>query len=107
MPDEVKGQPIRVEGARDAGRLERLEDRLRVVGPRRFPALETVLAAWLALVLLLGILADRRGVRSGLRIGALAMLWLPALAAGHRRGRSPRGPSSWPCSPAAGCCSAR
>lgn len=80
VPDEVKGQPIRVEGARDAGRLERLEDRLRVVGPRRFPALETVLAAWLALVLLLGILADRRGVRSGLRIGALAMLWLPGLA---------------------------
>ncbi len=64
VPDEVKGQPIRVEGARDAGRLERLEDRLRVVGPRRFPALETVLAAWLALVLLLGILADRRGVRA-------------------------------------------
>jgi hypothetical protein len=80
VPDEVKGQRIRIEGSRDAGRLERLEDRLRVVGPRRFPALETVLAAWLALVLLLGTVADRRGVRSALRVGALAMLWLPALA---------------------------
>ena len=79
VPSEVKGQPIRVEGERDAAVLDRLEDRLRVVGPRRFPALETVLAAWLALVLALGVLADRRGVRAALRIGALAMLWLPAL----------------------------
>jgi hypothetical protein len=80
VPGEVKGQPIRVEPGRDAGALERLEDRLRVVGPRRFPALETVLAAWLALVLALGIVADRRGVRAALRTGALGMLWLPGLA---------------------------
>jgi hypothetical protein len=80
VPGEVKGQPIRVQAGRDAAALERLEDRLRVVGPRRFPALETVLAAWLALLLALGIVADRRGVRAGLRAGALGMLWLPTLA---------------------------
>ena len=79
VPDEVKGQPLRIEGPRDAAALDRLEDRLRVVGPRRFPALEAMLAAWLALVLALGVVADRRGVRAGLRIGALAVLWLPSL----------------------------
>jgi hypothetical protein len=79
VPDEVKGQPLRIDGERDVAALDRLEDRLRVVGPRRFPALETMLAAWLALVLALGVVADRRGVRAGLRVGALAVLWLPSL----------------------------
>ena len=73
--------PQRGQGAADPrrGRARRGRARpprgpLRVVGPRRFPALETVLAAWLALVLALGVLADRRGVRAALRIGALTML---------------------------------
>ena len=94
VPSEVKGQAIRVEGERDAAVLDRLEDRLRVVGPRRFPALETVLAAWLALVLALGVVADRRGVRAALRIGALAFLSAARAAPGHRGGAAPR-TGSW------------
>jgi hypothetical protein len=76
IPSSVKGQPMRVEGSRDQGALEALSQRLRVVGPQRFPTLEAVLAAWLGLLLLLGLVADRRGYRAALRIGALGTLWI-------------------------------
>ena len=80
VPDEVKGQPIEPTGERNADTLRDLDDRLRVVGPRRFPALETLLATWLAVTLLLGLLQDRRGIRTSLRLGALAFMWvLPML----------------------------
>ena len=50
------------------------------MGPRRFPALETVFAVWLGVLLVLAVFADRRGVRAAMRIGALAFLWvLPVL----------------------------
>jgi hypothetical protein len=76
IPDDMKGQQIEVAGARDRGALESLEKRLRVVGGRRFPALETVLAAWAVVLLGLGIVADRRGTRTAMRLGALAVMWL-------------------------------
>src|SRR4051812_912839 len=80
IPKEVKGEPFRLDGKRDADMLRDLDDRLRVVGPRRFPALETLLATWLAVTLLLGLLQDRRGIRTALRLGALAFMWvLPML----------------------------
>src|SRR3954452_5423022 len=80
VPDSVKGQPMRAEGARDAAALESLGARLRVVSGRRTPTFGVLMFTWLALVLALGLAADRRGVRSGLRIGALAMFWvLPML----------------------------
>jgi hypothetical protein len=80
VPSAMKGQPVRVDGTRDAAALQSLSDRLRVVGPRRFPALFTLLAACLTIGLLLGILGDRRGVRAALRISGLAFLWvLPVL----------------------------
>jgi hypothetical protein len=75
-PSAVKGQPMRIEGKRDAATLTDLADRLTVVGGRRFPALETVLAGWVGILLLFALVADNRGVRAGLRIGALAMLWI-------------------------------
>jgi hypothetical protein len=76
IPSGMKGQLIRIEGKRDAQLLMNLDDRLAVVSTRRFPALETVLAAWLGVFLLLAVVADRRGVRAAMRIGALAMLWI-------------------------------
>jgi hypothetical protein len=76
VPDDMKGQQIEVAGSRDRGALEALEKRLRVVGGRRFPALETVLAAWAVVLLGLGIVADRRGTRTAMRLGALAVMWL-------------------------------
>jgi hypothetical protein len=76
----VKGQPIGAEGTRDAAALEAVEARLRVVSGRRTPTLTALLFTWAALTLALGVLADRRGVRAGMRIGGLAMLWvLPVL----------------------------
>ncbi len=77
IPDGVRGQPIVSEGARDAAALKSTEKRLRVVSGRRTAMLGAQLFTWLALVLALGIAADRRGVRAGLRIGALAFLWVP------------------------------
>jgi hypothetical protein len=76
VPDAMKGQPITREGKRDSAALRSFSDRLRVVNGRRFPALNTVLAAWVLLALVLGLVADRRGTRAALRIGSLAMMWL-------------------------------
>ncbi|HEX4363762.1 MAG TPA: hypothetical protein VHZ75_04370 [Solirubrobacteraceae bacterium] len=80
VPDGVRGQPIRAEGVRDAAHLTEVEARLRVVSGRRTPMLGALAFSWLALVLTLGFVADRRGVRAGMRIGALAIFWvLPLL----------------------------
>ncbi len=77
VPSGVRGQTIVSEGVRDAAALKSTEKRLRVVSGRRTAMLGALLFTWLALVLALGIAADRRGVRAGLRIGALALLWVP------------------------------
>jgi hypothetical protein len=77
VPDGVRGTPIRTEGVRDAAALRDNEKRLRVVSGRRTPTLGALAFTWLALILALGLVADRRGVRAGLRIGALAFLWVP------------------------------
>ncbi len=80
LPDGVKGQVMRAEGARDAAALKSVEARLRVVSGRRTPTLGVLMFTWLALILALGFAADRRGVRAALRIGALAIFWvLPML----------------------------
>lgn len=76
VPKTVKGQAIRIEGKRDAAALQELTDRLRVVGGRRVPALQIMLVVWLAVMLACGVFADQRGIRAGLRVGALAFLWL-------------------------------
>jgi hypothetical protein len=76
IPDAMKGEQITVTGTRDSSALQAFSDRLRVVNGRRFAALDTILAAWLLLTLVLGIVADRRGIRSALRLGALAIMWL-------------------------------
>ena len=78
IPDGVKGQPIRVEGTRDAAALATIEARLRVVNGRRTPVIFGLLFTWAALTLALGLVADRRGIRAGMRVGGLAMLWVPA-----------------------------
>jgi hypothetical protein len=76
VPDDMKGQPIVRSGKRDSAALQSISDRLRVVNGRRFPALETVLAGWLLIVLILGLIADRRGTRAAMRLGSLAIMWL-------------------------------
>ncbi len=80
VPAGVRGQPMRAEaGVRDAAALQALEARLRVVSGRRTPVLGALAFTWLALVLALGFVADRRGVRGALRIGALGFMWVPAV----------------------------
>ena len=37
VPDEMSGEPIEATGELDPGFVERLEDRLAAVGPRRAP----------------------------------------------------------------------
>ncbi|HEV7804848.1 MAG TPA: hypothetical protein VGO80_03460 [Solirubrobacteraceae bacterium] len=80
VPSDVKGQAIRAEGTADPDELKAIEARLKVVGGRRTPTLLALLFSWASLALALGLVADRRGVRAGVRIGALAVLWvLPML----------------------------
>ncbi|MDX6680655.1 MAG: hypothetical protein QOG94_694, partial [Solirubrobacteraceae bacterium] len=80
VPSGVKGQPMRAEGTANADDLRAIEARLKVVGGRRTPTLLALLFSWASLTLALGLIADRRGVRAGVRIGALAVLWvLPML----------------------------
>lgn len=77
VPRQVRGQPIVRGGVRDAAALEALDARLSVVTSRRMPALQTFLFTWLAVMLLAGIVRDRVGVRFAMRLGGLALLWLP------------------------------
>jgi hypothetical protein len=79
VPDGVRGQPIRLSGTRDAAAINALDERLSVIAARRMPALQTFLFTWLAIVLLAGIVRDRAGVRFSLRLGGLAMMWLPTM----------------------------
>ncbi|UTI65730.1 hypothetical protein NBH00_05830 [Paraconexibacter antarcticus] len=76
VPKDVKGQPIEAKGPRNAKNLSDFSQRLRVIGSRRFPALETMLAIWFAVLLVAGVLADRRGVRWAMRVGGLAWCWV-------------------------------
>jgi hypothetical protein len=79
VPHSVRGEPIAISGARDASALQRLDNRLSVVSSRRMPALQTFLYTLLALLLVAGIVRDRAGVRFALRIGGLALMWLPTM----------------------------
>jgi hypothetical protein len=76
VPGKMKGQRIELTGTRSASALTDLSSRLRVISARRFPALETMLALWLAVLLVCAVVADRRGVRAAQRIGGLAFCWL-------------------------------
>jgi hypothetical protein len=80
IPSQVQGQPITTGGSRDVAYLKAFRGRIGAVNGRQLPALESFLLAWGVLILLLGTLADRRGLASGMRAGGLAALWLPSLA---------------------------
>jgi hypothetical protein len=80
VPDDMRGERLETDGALDASGLRAFAARLRVVGGRRLPAFGFLLAAW-ALALLLASLAPggRRQAarRRAMRVGALAVLWIP------------------------------
>jgi hypothetical protein len=79
VPKEVKGEPIRAAGKRDAAGLMALDKRLRVVGGRRMPALQALLFGWVAVLLALGTWKGQPGIRKGVRLGPLALFWVPAV----------------------------
>lgn len=77
-PDDVRGTPIKAEGARNVDSLNTLKKRLASLGRRRIPALQGMLLFWVGLMFALGAYGGwHRMRRRGLRIGALAVLWVP------------------------------
>ncbi|MFM8884001.1 MAG: hypothetical protein ACKOH7_04240 [Solirubrobacterales bacterium] len=90
VPEGVRGQPVEVQGSRNPAALERLAERLRIVQPRRFPVLWSLLGAWVVLFMAASLVAARPGTRWAMRVGALAVFWLPSvllLAAAIEPGR--------------------
>src|SRR4051812_44275311 len=80
VPNQMQGQPIEGRGARDAHAVERMADRLAVVNSRRGETLRWIAIAWLALLAVLQLARGEAGVRLAVRIGLLAILWIPGLA---------------------------
>lgn len=90
VPEGVRGQQVEVQGSRNPAALERLAERLRIVQPRRFPVLWSLLGAWVVLFMAASLVAARPGTRWAMRVGALAVFWLPSvllLAAAIEPGR--------------------
>jgi hypothetical protein len=78
VPDEMRGRSLEADGALDGAALRTFEGRLRVVGPRRLPALGVLLCAWAALLLGAVAFTRRPAVRArAMRIGAVGVLWAP------------------------------
>ena len=75
--DGANGRIMEVEPPRSVAQLRRMERRLRVVYPRRFPSLNAVLGALALAGLALG-LAGRR--RQALRVVGLAVMYVPFVA---------------------------
>ena len=80
VPDAMQGQAIEGRGPPGAKPVEEMADRLAVVTARRGDTLRWLAIVWLA-VLAAGQLAlGDRGVRMAVRVGLLAVLWLPGMA---------------------------
>jgi hypothetical protein len=73
VPDDMQGEVIEGRGSADARAVEQMTARLSVVTGRRGVVLLSLLGAWAVALSVLG-------TRAGLRIGLLAVLWLPGLA---------------------------
>ncbi|MFL5842602.1 MAG: hypothetical protein ACJ77Z_19315 [Thermoleophilaceae bacterium] len=80
VPDDMQGQRIEGRGRADRGAVQDMTDRLAVVTARRGDALRWILGSWLVLLALLCVARGRDGMRAALRIGFLAVLWLPGVA---------------------------
>jgi hypothetical protein len=76
-PKAVQGRPLRLTGERNAGSLQSLYNRWRVSTSRRFLLILCFVLIWVGVVLMLGLAADRRGIRAAMRAGGLALLWSP------------------------------
>jgi hypothetical protein len=77
LPHSVRGAQIVTGGALDARALGALRTRLEVLAGRRLKALAALVGLWIVLLLLCA-RSSARGF--AVRSGALAVLWVPALA---------------------------
>ncbi len=89
-PDEVSGEPIGAEGAADPAFVQRLEDRLAVIGPRRGPVIGISLLIWVGLAALAGLAFGRRGLRAALAPAGGGGRLPAGRAAAHGRARAQR-----------------
>ncbi|HTA97110.1 MAG TPA: hypothetical protein VK730_05650 [Solirubrobacteraceae bacterium] len=81
IPADMRGKPVRLDGAFDGASLRALKARLVVIDSRRLPALAWLALAWAFLLIAtrLSIGDANRGQRTGwaMRVGAIALLWAP------------------------------
>jgi hypothetical protein len=82
VPADMRGKPIRLDGTLRISTLAALKRRLGVLSSRRLAAIRWLVAAWALLLLCarlpFGSTERRRAARAtALRVGALAMLWVP------------------------------
>ena len=79
VPARVTGQPISFGPRRSAAGLEELRTRYSHVAPRRVRTLVGLVAACALVLAVLAAGGGRTGARRGLRLGALAFMWAPAV----------------------------
>ncbi|MEA2348865.1 MAG: hypothetical protein QOG62_2652 [Thermoleophilaceae bacterium] len=81
IPQAMQGQPVSyVPDLHPEATLQDLNDRQEAVTDRRVPALALTLGAWLLIMAGLWLARRGQGVRLGVRIGFLALLWIPTMA---------------------------
>jgi hypothetical protein len=81
VPADMRGKPVRLDGAFNGASLRALKARLVVIDSRRLPALAWLALAWAFLLIVARLpIGDRnRGRRTSwaMRVGAIALLWGP------------------------------
>ena len=75
----MSGQPIRSEGAVDAGSIESLGDRMGSIPERRGPVIGFALLAWFVALALAAAASRGRLARAGVRLAGLAVIYLPLI----------------------------
>ena len=78
VPDQMGGEPIDATGELDPGFVERLQDRLEEVDPRRGPVIGASLLIWAGLALVAALAWRPRGLRLALPLLAVTVAYLPA-----------------------------
>jgi hypothetical protein len=80
LPADLRGEPLETDGPLHSAELRAFAARLRVVGGRRLPAFGCILSIWALLLLACSLPRGRRARRArswAMRVGALAVLWIP------------------------------
>ena len=79
VPSPMTGQPIEADGTVDAADLERLDDRLAAIGPRRGPVIGVNMLIWIGLAAIAGLALGARGLRTALPLLAMTVAYVPAV----------------------------